>query len=291
MYSIEKLMRIDSSQICYREARELKTGLKDFTGIILDDRLNAYICSDREVQVYDHDWKPVDRFVTDSGITCIGLDGKRDILLGMSNHIEVLSPEGRKLADWKAYNNDSYLTSIVAIGQEVYAGDAMNKLILHYNMKGELLNTIGKKDKEKGTEGFILPSMYFDVAAGTDGEIWAVNTGRHLVQQFNPDGDLVASWGTASMQLDGFAGCCNPVQMAILPNGNFVTYEKGLDRMKIYDPTGHYVCAVTGPANIDEKSLNTCTIAAPVHDIAVDRDGLIYALDAQAMLVRVYEKK
>ncbi len=291
MYSIDKLKQIDSSQICYREIRELKTTLKNFTAIVLDDELNAYVCSDKEVQVYNKDWKMLFSFRVDSNLSSIALDPGKAIYLGLANHVEVFDMKGKRMAVWKPYLEDSYFTSLASMGKDIYAADAQNSIILRYDDQGRLINTIGKKDTTKGVKGFIIPSLYFDIAAGPYNELWAANTGMHQLEHFSPEGELLSSWGTASMSLEGFAGCCNPVHFAILQNGYFVTYEKGLDRIKLYDPVGKYVCAVTGPAEVNEKSLNTCTISAPIHDLAVDRDGNIYALDGQSMLVRVYARK
>jgi hypothetical protein len=92
------------------------------------------------------------------------------------------------------------------------------------------------------------------------------------------------------MQLEGFAGCCNPVHLAILPNGNFITYEKGLDRIKIYGPTGNFECVVAGPGSFKGKSDFHCSQATLVNDMASDPEGNIYVLDAYN-LVRIYARK
>jgi hypothetical protein len=291
IYSIDKLRKIDSSQICYVESIKRSTSLSDFKGIAIDDNLNVFVCSDREVQVYDKDWKKMHDFMVDSNVCCMALGEGGEIYLAMENHIEVFNLSGNRLAKWKIFNDLSLLTSLVAIGDDIYAADAGNKIVLRYDRKGDLFNTIGGKDKEKGVEGFIIPSLYFDVAAGPDHDLWVANTGRHELQNFSPQGDLVSSWGVASMQLEGFAGCCNPVHFAILPDGFFVTYEKGLDRIKLYNQGGKYSCVVSGPAKIDRESLTTCSVSSPVHDLAVDKEGKIYALDGESMRVRIFIRK
>jgi hypothetical protein len=291
IYSIEKLRQIDSSQICYVEIKQHKTSLTGFMGIAVDDNLNVYVCSDREVQVFDRDWNKINDFNVDSSASCIALGTDKEIYLGIGNHVEVFNFTGKRLAKWNAYNERSFLTSIVVINNDVIAADAENKIVLRYDKNGNLLNEIGRKDRAKGIDGFIVPSLYFDVAAGPDHDLWVANTGRHELQNFSPQGELVSSWGMASMQLEGFAGCCNPVHFTILSDGLFVTYEKGLDRIKIYNQGGKYVCTVSGPAMVDEKSLNTCSVSSPVHDLAVDKEGKIYALDGESMLVRVFLKK
>lgn len=291
MYDLEKLKRIDTGRICYTQIRQFKTTLTNFSSIAVDDKMNVFTSSDRKVEVYDKNWKKTFEFTVDSELHCFALGGDYEFYLGINNHIEVFDKSGKKTASWNPYEDNSYLTSIVVIGNEIYAADAENAIILRYDKNGNLLNTIGKKNKAKGIDGFTIPSMYFDLATGADNELWVANTGRHLIQHFTPEGDLVSSWGTTSMQLEGFAGCCNPVHFAIMPDGDFVTYEKGLDRIKVYDQTGKFICAVAGPSNIDLKSLNTCSVNSPIHDLAVDKEGKIYALDGETMLVRVFTRK
>ena len=291
MYSIEKLKMIDTSQICFREVKHFKTDMSALQGLALDLNLNVYVCGDRDVQVYNRDWEKTSGFRVDSDAYCIAPGAGGEIYLGLGDHIEVFDLSGVRKAKWNAYNDPSFLTSIVVIGDEVFAADAENKVVLRYDREGSLLNTIGKKDRENGIDGFIIPSMYFDVAVGPDNELWIANTGRHELQRFSLDGKLISFWGTASMQLEGFAGCCNPVHFAIMPDGQFVTYEKGLDRIKLYNQAGEYACTVSGPVYTDEKSLASCSVSSPVHDLAVDREGRVYALDGEKLLIRVFISK
>jgi hypothetical protein len=291
MYSIEKLKIIDTSQICFREVKQFKTDMSALQGLALDLNLNVYVCGDQDVQVYNRDWEKTSGFRVDSDAYCIAPGAYGEIYLGLGDHIEVFDLSGARKAKWNAYNDRSFLTSIVVIGDEIFAADAENKVVLRYDRYGSLLNTIGKKDRENGIDGFIIPSMYFDIAVGPDSELWAANTGRHELERFSFDGKLISFWGKASMQLEGFAGCCNPVHFAIMPDGQFVTYEKGLDRIKLYNQAGEYACTVSGPVYTDEKSLATCSVSSPVHDLAVDREGKVYALDGEKLLIRVFISK
>ncbi len=291
IYSVEKQRMIDTSQICYREAKLVHTNLTGMQGIALDTGLNVYICGNRLIRIYDRSWQIKADFTVDSGAYCIATGPDGEIYVGFGDHIEVFDLSGKRRAKWDPYRDHGFLTSLVVIGDEVFAADGENKIILRYDRKGNLLNIIGKKDREKGVEGFIIPSMYFDVAAGPDNELWAANTGRHEIQRFSPDGSLISFWGTASMGLEGFAGCCNPIHFAILPDGYFVTYEKGLDRIKIYNQAGKYVCAVSGPSQAGNNSSGACRVSSPVHDLAVDREGKVYALDGEKLVIRVFTRK
>jgi hypothetical protein len=150
---------------------------------------------------------------------------------------------------------------------------------------------IGKKDKSKGVDGFIIPSFYFDVAVGPDNELWIVNPGKHEVCNFTEKGDFRTSWGLASMQTNGFAGCCNPIHFSILPDGRFVTCEKGLDRIKVHDQSGKFECVVALLNDGNTEALTNCSIGARIHDLACDSEGTIYVLDASSKMVRIFNRK
>ena len=55
----------------------------------------------------------------------------------------------------------------------------------------------------------------------------------------------------------------------MLPDGRFVTAEKGIPRIKVYSPRGEFECVVAGPKQMK-------AVAA---DLAADRRGRILALD------------
>ena len=92
-----------------------------------------------------------------------------------------------------------------------------------------------------------------------------------------------SSWGTPSYALEGFSGCCNPAHLAVLPDGRFVTSEKGLARVKVYDDQGRFETAVVAPDQLD-------TEAGPC-DVAVDGTGRILVLDPGRGVVRIFEAK
>ena len=129
----------------------------------------------------------------------------------------------------------------------------------------------------------MIPSPYFDVAIGRQGEIWAVNSGLHQFEAYNEQGEQFSSWKRTSMHWYGFSGCCNPSHIAVLSDGSFVTSEKGLVRIKIHEPTGDFKCVVAAPNEFNE---NTRGI-----DLAVDSKDRIYAIIPEMNEVRIYDKK
>ena len=289
-YNLEKLRKIDSSLICYREVRHINPSLGVVHALAIDSSSNIYIAGDNEVQVFDKSLQKVNTLKLDASANCIAISG--DILYaGIGNHVEVYSTKNGKLIKWKSYNSKGFITSIAANETNVYVADAENRLVFRYDPDGNLITVIGKKDKSKGIDGFIVPSLYFDVALSPDNELWIVNPGKHELINFTEKGDFRTSWGVASMQPNGFAGCCNPIHFCILPNGKFVTCEKGLDRIKLHDQSGKFECIVASLSDPNTQALNNCSIGARIHDLAADSKGIIYVLDASSKLVRIFEEK
>ena len=138
--------------------------------------------------------------------------------------------------------------------------------------------------------GFIIPSLYFDIAFGAFNDLWVVNPGKLSIENYTPSGHMQSAWGKASSVNNGFTGCCNPAHMAILPDGSFVTYEKGIDKIKVFDPTGSFLVWLPEQAvlkAIADFQLGNINL---VKDIATGADGKIYILDAYNR-INVFEKK
>ena len=288
-YNLDKLKAIDTSLIKYKEIRHFKPSMASLKGIAIDENSNVYMAGTNGVLVFDKGGNKISGFIADSTANCIAIAPNKEVYLGVGNHIEKYNQQGSLQKKWETYGRKGYVTSIAVRGKDVFVADAGNRLVLHYDENGNLLNVIGKKSKD--FIGLIIPSMYLDVAIGSFDDLWVVNPGKHELENFSDKGDLRSSWGVPSMQLEGFAGCCNPIHFSILPNGYFVTYEKGLDRIKLYNQAGKFDCVVASPASFTGKSEYHCSFATMVNDLAVDPQGNIYAVDATSNEVKVFGKK
>jgi hypothetical protein len=115
----------------------------------------------------------------------------------------------------------------------------------------------------KGREdaGFVVPGPWFSVAASAD-ELWVVNPGRQRVERYT-EGLRTNTWGIASMEAEGFCGCCNPTHLVLLPGGGFVTSEKGIPRVKVYDTHGKLRSMVAGADAFEEGTTGLALAAAP----------------------------
>jgi len=86
------------------------------------------------------------------------------------------------------------------------------------------------------------------------------------------------------MKLEGFSGCCNPAEMAIMEDNSFVTSEKGMPRIKLYGQHGELKGVVAPPDKFDVDSYY-----AP--DVTVDAEHRVYALDFDRKQVRIFAPK
>jgi hypothetical protein len=84
------------------------------------------------------------------------------------------------------------------------------------------------------------------------------------------------------MEIEGFCGCCNPSHFVILDDGSFVTSEKGIVRVKVYNRLGNVVSVVAGPDQFAEGTVGL--------DLAKDSSQRIYVLDPPKKAVRIFAK-
>lgn len=261
-----------------------------------EDRI--YVAVERQVLMFTADGKPAGTIAVEGTPRCLAVGGSEHerpgrIYVGVEHHVEVFA-DGKRAAVWPDLGSRSILTSIAAADRDVLVADAGNRLVHRFDLEGKRLGEIGRKDESRNIPGFIIPSPYFDVAISLDGLVRVANPGRHRVEGYTLDGHLETSWGEPGEEVEMFCGCCNPANFAILPDGRFVTSEKGIPRIKVYNPQGKFECVVAGP----EILAPTATAAEetrdehrlPVFDVAADSRGRVLMLDAAGKAVRIFER-
>ena len=223
------------------------------------------------------------------------------LYVSLRDHIEVwpsLSTLNSQLSTsdtWASPADRTWITGLAVGANDLFAADAGNRVIWHYDRSGKLLGRLGQKDPARNIPGLVVPSPFFDIELGSDGLLRAANPGRHQIENYTRDGGLELAWGKPSMALEGFCGCCNPINLALLPEGRVITCEKGLPRVKVYNARGVLEALVAGPECFPR---NTAT-AAPDRpegiwgglDVAADARGRIYILDWASGAIRVMAPK
>jgi outer membrane protein assembly factor BamB len=309
IYDLKDLGKIDPNLILYEGSPEhFVTGLNTSRAIAIDSKGNMYIAGDKIITIHGYiiGDKGSIAIVNSSGdlppnikLTdmprCLTIAGDGKIYIGMKDHVQVYDGQGTRLATWENLGNDAVLTSIAVSKNDVFVADAGNRIVYRFNTTGNLINRIGAKDKDRNIPGFFIPSPHFDLAVASDGLLRVVNPGNHRIEAYTFDGDLEFSWGKFSnVNINGFCGCCNPVNFAILADESFVTVEKGLVRVKIYDRDGAFVGVVAGSKQLTGKAGRICNIPAECQsrafDVAVDAHERIFVLDTNKNVVRIFTK-
>jgi len=279
-YDMSAFKKAPTGKLAYSQVQSIPAPLEKLTGLGRGHDGFLYVSGDKSISKFNPKGTLVKTFAIDGIAYCLALDAQNRIYLGMGDHVEVHDSTGERIAQWETLGPNAIITSIAISDSAVYLADAGQLRVWKFTTSGSLLGTIGRKDPSKGVPGYVIPSPYFDVAIGTDGSLWAANTGRHSLENYTPTGALRTAWGTYGVEIDEFCGCCNPSHFAILNDGSFVTSEKGVPRVKRYDPQGQFIGLVAGT---DQFQADTVGL-----DLAVDTSGQIYVLDPVQKAVRVF---
>ena len=282
-FGLRQVRSGDTATAAFTEIQQIRTTLEEIHGLATDASSNIYVSGKGGVEIFDLSGKPQSKFKVEGRAQCIALNETGLIYLGMEDHIEIWNKEGKQQAKWNSCGADAVLTSIAVRGNDVFVADAGQKVVYRLDKKGKLINKIGLKDPATGVPGFIIPIPYFDLGISRDGNLWVVNTGRHSFEKYTFDGKLLSTWGKASMAMEGFCGCCNPSNFAFINDSLFVTSEKAIERVKIYNADGSFRCLVAGTTEFEEGTKGL--------DLAVDKQNRILVLDPVKKLIRIFEPK
>lgn len=271
----------DPKPLLYEEKRRIDLSDVHCNGITVGLNGLLYAAGENALIIFDSNGSLRKRVDLEGEATCIASDEGNLLYLGMVEHVEVYTAEGEQKDMWVSLGSNAVITSIAVSPDIVYVADAGNRLVMGFSKEGRLETIIG--DRKRGAPGFIIPSPYFDVAVGPDNTLWAANTGRRQLENYSPDGRMISSWGQSSVSIEDFCGCCNPSHFAILPDGSFVTSEKGIPRVKVYNPLGQFAGVVSGPDQFVAGAVGL--------DIAVTEQGEILLLDPGMGHIRVFHKR
>jgi hypothetical protein len=276
---------IDPARIGYHETGSFRVAFCEPRALTVDADANIYVGGDLSVIRYSRDGKKLDKISLQGIPFCLAvgaLDHVRpgQLYVGMEEHVEVYDPQGRRVGVWGSRGPEAVFTSITTTEDEVWVADAGNRLVWRFDAAGQLLKPVGQPDPSRQRPGFLVTNHYFDLAAGTDDLVYVVNPRLLRVEGFTHTGEYETAWGKGSSSLADFFGCCNPAQLAVLPDGRFVTGEKGMPRVKIYSRKGEFQTVVAGPSQLSDTPT----------DLAADRLGRVLSLDVRAAKVRVFVK-
>ena len=190
------------------------------------------------------------------------------------------SAAGEELAQWALSpapaGRKPLVTGLARVGASLFFADAAGRCVHRYAVDGDFINLVGE---DAGPKGLMIPSPCFSVCAAADGTLWLTHTGKHKVCRYSLDGALLGQWGRRGMGPGAFGGCCNPVGLALYPDGRVVTAEKGLGRISLYTQEGELL-ALVGSRLVDRSARGL--------KVAVDGGGRILVLDPAAEKILVF---
>ena len=195
-----------------------------------DDKL--YISAGQSVYIFDTEGNQLGRFPAGKDVRDIRVSID-EIYLLYSTRIAVFSLTGQHIRQWEACSGLSDYCSFTISGNEVFVTDAANKNICKYTTEGNFVKFI------KSPVGFIIPSYSFDIDHWND-TIYCVNSGRHLVEIYKPDGVFIGAFGDSGVEAGSFAGCCNPSFITFTSDGTMITSEKGTPRISCFERNGKF---------------------------------------------------
>jgi hypothetical protein len=297
IYDLSGVAKIDPNLILYEELSEqIRTGFIESHAIVVVPDGTIYVAGDKAIRMFSETGQNRNEIKLAETPTCLDVATDGKIYIGLKDHIEVYDLQRQRLSSWNGADDKAIFTSLAAYKNHIFVADAGNRIVIHYDTAGNVLNYIGKKDADKNIPGFVVPSPYFDLAVAPDGLLRVVNPGLLRIEAYTFEGDLEFWWGEFSnVDIKGFSGCCNPAAFALLGDGSFITCEKGLVRVKIYDPDGNFVGVVAGPQQLVEAgSVQICYLPEQCQkggfDVAVDAKGRVYILDTIKNIVRIFTR-
>jgi len=243
---------------------------RSLLGVAVGPKDEIYVLGEDEIKVFDsgggflRSWKVL------QGAYCFTVTADGRVYVGALGKIEIYNRVGIWSGGFPAGEADkpAAITALKIFRNEVLAADADARYIRRFDQNGRQLGVIGIRNN---TGNFMLPNRWLDFDIDSNGLVTATDTGRHLVTAWALDGSPVSSFGKFGMTDPAhFVGCCNPVNLALTPDGKVVTAEKMVARVKVYEPGGRLM-AVIGPENFDPA----CTHIY----LAVDSTGRILAAD------------
>lgn len=269
----------------FEKTRDIGEGqLNGLTGVcIFKDQV--YACDSNSVKVFDKDGKILYNWSAPSSPTCIAVDEKGFVYVAGSDcKISKFSNDnsGKVLIYWgESGSGEGQIArpSGIAVYKDfVLVADSKNRCIHKYKTDGKFQMDIGR---EKGKNGiFSTCCGILDFCVDNKGNIYVANLGAHRVESCNIRGKNTRHWGKAGKSDEDFCGCCNPTNIAIAGNGNIITSEKTIPRVKIYSPKGRKLLAIMGTGCFDKNCANM--------DVAADSESNIYVVDNMANCIRVF---
>jgi hypothetical protein len=252
---------------------------RSLSGVCLGPRDAVCALGDDEVRTFDAGGRVARSWKAPERASCLDVAADGSVVVGSTGRVDLYSGTGAHIGGFAAGIHDKPVdvSAVRLAGDSVLVADVGARVIRRYDLRGNERGVIGAQNK---TGGFMLPNKSLDFDVDGAGVIYATDTGRHQVTSWTLDGAMVGAFGRFGMaRPEDFVGCCNPVNVAVAPDGCIVTAEKMIARVKIFSKDRRLL-AVIGPEHFDPMCRH-------IH-IAVDSTGRIVAADPERRTIAVF---
>ena len=247
------------------------------TGLATDAHEQLYAAGDAEIRVFDGGGRLVRRWAASRPVLCVTVAGDGTVYAGQQRQIEIFDRGGKLRGTWRHPKLAGHITAIGFSGDTVLAGDAWDRAIQRFDRGGKYLNTIGK---DNPVNGLLIPNGVVDFGVDAQGTIFAANPGKHRVERYSAEGQLLGHIGRFDgNDPAGFSGCCNPTNVAIA--GAIYTTEKAGPRAKAFDFAGNLLSVIATDL-FDSNCKNM--------DIAVGAQGRVYVAETVKRAIFVFDE-
>ena len=246
-------------------------------GIAIDQRDQLYAVGDSELKVFDGGGALRRRWTTSRPGFSVAIADDGSVYAGETGQVEIFDAAGKLSATWRDAGRLGQVTAIGFVNDNVLLGDASDRCIRRYDGGGRFLNNIGKDNRMKG---FRITNGIVEFGVDDDGIIHATNPGKHRIERYTPEGELLGHIGRFDgRDPAGFSGCCNPTNLAVEGRERIYVTEKAGPRVKLLDSGGNLL-AVIATDVFDPNSKNM--------DIAVDSTGRVFVVDTVRLEILVF---
>jgi len=250
-------------------------------GLAFDRENRLYVAARSGVKAFSIQGDPSLEIRPTSSPCGIAVDQDGFIYIAGRTRISKFGPSGEPAASWgrevSRKGKFRYITALSVHDGFLSVADAGRRSIHRVAVDGDYVDEL---------PGFSVPSAYFDCKSDAEGLLHVGHTARHQVETYDRNGKLVTAWGKHGSAVEDFCGCCNPTNLAVFPDGRIATAEKGIPRIKLYDPAGNLLAHeppadVGAPENADylrrlpagEGGLPSCHDGWPGMPMAADSEG------------------
>ena len=281
-YRVDKYSHVDPALIKFKEHASLKIDVPSIHAIAIDRQDRVYISTPKIILIFDKGLRKTGQIATQEPAYCLEVANDDHIYAGFKTDLAIFNQKGKQLNRIAFNPEKSILTAICSTSKYLFIADAGEKQIKRL-LKGKNAGELIPEDISYRFNPFVLPSAFFDIKKDGVKGVWVTNPGKHTLENYSIHGQFIKSWTRASLKIEGFAGCCNPVHIAIRSNGNIITSEKGLNRIKEYSSSGELISVVASPRMIGHQIENP--------DIAVNSQDDVILLDNTVKKIRIFKRK